>query len=482
MRGKRNWCRRLFPAAGLLTAGCCFLGMIPVSANSAQTEWEGSAQGGIVVSDSECPLIVENELLTFDIQEFPKTFYESLDEYLAYSGKVTAEYTFYNPSDYTVRATLAFPFGRAPDYGYIYDYDTGESCLDADVRLYSITADGQELDKKLRFTFQESGEAFDLDEELNKLEQGIVKDEFYRPDMPVTKYTYEFKGIDNETYNAAQAMAVIDDWSGRTKYFFGDTGGYSDLTEHVEVSVWAENGNEFTFYVIGDEPEVMPEWVIYADGTLEKEIAGEVVEKSAEKLTVEQLARSICGASEYVNSGDLYNAVIAMLNQSEQRCGVIMNDFYEAWLLESLMRWYEYEIVLEPGQRLVNRVEAPIYPAVSGTGEAAEYTYTYLLSPARTWKEFGSLDVEIDTPFHLTDSKPEGMEEREGGYSLALESLPEGELSFVLRSSDRTEAYISSLFPAAAAAVVTVTAAVGIGAAAILIVIRKQKKGKRDKK
>ena len=132
MRGKRNWCRRLFPAAGLLTAGCCFLGMIPVSANSAQTEWEGSAQGGIVVSDSECPLIVENELLTFDIQEFPKTFYESLDEYLAYSGKVTAEYTFYNPSDYTVRATLAFPFGRAPDYGYIYDYDTGESCLDAD--------------------------------------------------------------------------------------------------------------------------------------------------------------------------------------------------------------------------------------------------------------------------------------------------------------------------------------------------------------
>ena len=258
MRGKRNWKKRLLLSAGLLTAGCC-LGEMHVSANSAQTEWEGAAPGGIVVSDSECPLIVENELLTFDIQKFPETFYESLDEYLAYSGKVTAEYTFYNPSDYTVRATLAFPFGKAPDYGYIYDYDTGESCLDADASLYSITADGQELDKKLRFTFQESGEAFDLDEELNKLEQGIVKDEFYRPDMPVTKYTYEFKGIDNETYNAAQAMAVIDDWSGRTKYFFGDTGGYSDLTEHVEVSVWAENGHEFTFYVIGDEPEEMPE-------------------------------------------------------------------------------------------------------------------------------------------------------------------------------------------------------------------------------
>lgn len=481
MRGKRNWKKRLLLSAGLLTAGCC-LGEMHVSANSAQTEWEGAAPGGIVVSDSECPLIVENELLTFDIQKFPETFYESLDEYLAYSGKVTAEYTFYNPSDYTVRATLAFPFGKAPDYGYIYDYDTGESCLDADASLYSITADGQELDKKLRFTFQESGEAFDLDEELNKLEQGIVKDEFYRPDMPVTKYTYEFKGIDNETYNAAQAMAVIDDWSGRTKYFFGDTGGYSDLTEHVEVSVWAENGHEFTFYVIGDEPEEMPEWAIYADGTLEKEIDGVSVEKSAEKFTLEEFAQLICGTAESANSADLYNAVIAMLNQSEQRCGVIMNDFYEAWLLESLMRWYEYEIILEPGQRLVNRVEAPIYPAVSGTGESAEYTYTYLLSPASTWQEFGSLDVEIDTPFYLTDSEPGGMEEREGGYSLALESLPEGELVFSLRSSNRPETYISSLFPAAAAAAGTVAAAAVIGAAAILIAIRKQKKGQRDAK
>lgn len=481
MRGKRNWKKRLLLSAGLLTTGCC-LGEMHVSANSAQTEWEGAAPGGIVVSDSECPLIVENELLTFDIQKFPETFYESLDEYLAYSGKVTAEYTFYNPSDYTVRATLAFPFGKAPDYGYIYDYDTGESCLDADASLYSITADGQELDKKLRFTFQESGEAFDLDEELNKLEQGIVKDEFYRPDMPVTKYTYEFKGIDNETYNAAQAMAVIDDWSGRTKYFFGDTGGYSDLTEHVEVSVWAENGHEFTFYVIGDEPEEMPEWAIYADGTLEKEIDGVAVEKSAEKFTLEEFAQLICGTAESANSAALYNAVIAMLNQSEQRCGVIMNDFYEAWLLESLMRWYEYEIILEPGQRLVNRVEAPIYPAVSGTGESAEYTYTYLLSPASTWKEFGSLDVEIDTPFYLTDSEPGGMEEREGGYSLALESLPEGELVFSLRSSNRPETYISSLFPAAAAAAGTVAAAAVIGAAAILIAIRKQKKGQRDAK
>ena len=481
MRGKRNWKKRLLLSAGLLTTGCC-LGEMHVSANSAQTEWEGAAPGGIVVSDSECPLIVENELLTFDIQKFPETFYESLDEYLAYSGKVTAEYTFYNPSDYTVRATLAFPFGKAPDYGYIYDYDTGESCLDADASLYSITADGQELDKKLRFTFQESGEAFDLDEELNKLEQGIVKDEFYRPDMPVTKYTYEFKGIDNETYNAAQAMAVIDDWSGRTKYFFGDTGGYSDLTEYVEVSVWAENGHEFTFYVIGDEPEEMPEWAIYADGTLEKEIDGVAVEKSAEKFTLEEFAQLICGTAESANSADLYNAVIAMLNQSEQRCGVIMNDFYEVWLLESLMRWYEYEIVLEPGQRLVNRVEAPIYPAVSGTGESAEYTYTYLLSPASTWKEFGSLDVEIDTPFYLTDSEPGGMEEREGGYSLALESLPEGELVFSLRSSNRPETYISSLFPAAAAAAGTVAAAAVIGAAAILIAIRKQKKGQRDAK
>ena len=89
----------------------------PYYANSAQTHWTGVDATGAMVTDENSPIVVEKEVLTFDITEFPSNYYREMEEYLAYSGKVTAEYTFYNPSDYTVTATLLFPYGKTPDYG-----------------------------------------------------------------------------------------------------------------------------------------------------------------------------------------------------------------------------------------------------------------------------------------------------------------------------------------------------------------------------
>ena len=82
---------------------------VSVSANSAQTHWEGVDSAGAMVREDDSPIIVEKELLTFDIQAFPENYYRDLESYLAYSGKVTAEYSFYNPADYAVSATLLFP-------------------------------------------------------------------------------------------------------------------------------------------------------------------------------------------------------------------------------------------------------------------------------------------------------------------------------------------------------------------------------------
>ena len=81
----------------------------PTHANSAQRHWSGTDSTGALVKDKNCPLVVDKELLTFDVQEFPKNYYNSTEEFLAYTGKVTAEYTFRNPADYTVTATLVFP-------------------------------------------------------------------------------------------------------------------------------------------------------------------------------------------------------------------------------------------------------------------------------------------------------------------------------------------------------------------------------------
>lgn len=109
----------------LLLAGGCAQ---PAYANSAQRHWSGTDVTGAVVTGEDCPIVVERELLTFDVQEFPEQYYPDTDSFLAYTGKVTAEYTFRNPADYTVTATLVFPFGNPPHYGeYIYDQATGSA-------------------------------------------------------------------------------------------------------------------------------------------------------------------------------------------------------------------------------------------------------------------------------------------------------------------------------------------------------------------
>ena len=84
-------------------------------ANSAQTDWSGSSQTGAIVTGEECPLTVQKEILTFDIQNFPShddMQYNNEN----YTASVSANYYFYNPTDLDLTIELAFPFGNLPYY------------------------------------------------------------------------------------------------------------------------------------------------------------------------------------------------------------------------------------------------------------------------------------------------------------------------------------------------------------------------------
>ena len=143
---------------------------VPASANSAQSQWAGTTSTGAIVTDGNCPIVVENELLTFDIKEFPLQYYSEVDDFLDYSGKVTAEYSFYNPADYTVDATLVFPFGNVPDYGYIYDRETGEYIWNADTDNYEVTVNGEPVSKEIRHTLVSLDSKFELEKDMVKLD------------------------------------------------------------------------------------------------------------------------------------------------------------------------------------------------------------------------------------------------------------------------------------------------------------------------
>lgn len=350
----------------------------PVYANSAQAHWYGVDATGAIVMEENSPIEVEHELLTFDIQEFPQNYYHSQEEFLAYTGKVSAEYTFYNPSDYQVTMRLAFPFGNEAAYGDVYDPNNDVTYHNIDTNKYGITVDNQRIVPTLRYTFNSSWNSFNLEEDLPKLVDGFVEDDFYSPNLAVTKYTFEISGVDLEKYPAAN---VAFDYAGEqenTKIFFVNQCGYHSLKNGMgRISAWVSRGNELVVYVLGDDFDSFPTWSFYVNGGVEdyEKIEGTVSFVSKEVFTFEDMVFAIWNEEYGVSRNDWYNAMVAQMNYygGEFSFSMLEFDYKAEDLLSRLMRWYVYDITLKPHERVVNKVSAPIYPSIDATYEPPVY-------------------------------------------------------------------------------------------------------------
>lgn len=435
--------------------------IVPAYANSAQTHWRGVDSTGAMVVGENCPIEVTKEVLTFDISEFPDDYYHEREEYLAYKGKVTAEYTFYNPTDLTVTATLAFPFGKQPDYASIYDEESQSYITNVDTEKYDITVNGEAIEKNIRYTLK-SDLQFDLSKDLPKLSDSYITDDFYSPTMTVTKYTYIVGGankeglIDEETYHAA---SIAFDWNGgdgKTRIYFPEQNGFHTQKDgDGRLSRWADNGDIFSVYVIGQPLAAPLVWKCYEDGGVDDKevISGTVALTNTETMTLEDLALENWSEDTGVSKVDWYNAVITAFiegRDGNSKYNYVNMDHYGVNLsadrfMTSLMRWYEYEITIAPKESIVNTVTAPIYPAINMDYEPDIFSYTYLLSPASTWASFGELEIIINTPFYITENSLDEFTKTENGYTLKREGLPEGELEFTLCSSENPTKPIKTL-------------------------------------
>ena len=422
----------------LLLAGVM---LVPANANSAQSKWEGVDQSGAIIVDGDSPIVVEREVLTFDLQQVPQSYYREVEDFLAYTGKVTAEYTFYNPSDMTVTATLLFPFGCEAQYGIFYDESTRLDHVDAE--KYDILIDGEPIEKTLRHSLSFYGTQFDLETDLGLLSDSLVQDDFYSPDLTVTKYTFRVSGVDTEKYRAADVAFDVPQGMGSYRIYFPDQeGAHTQKNKEMRIGTSArKNGREFDLYVFGTPFSAMPEWKVYENGGVKdkEEIAGSVELVGTATMTFKEFALSNWREDSGVSQVDWYNATVAEVTDGRNhydRYPIAEAGRHASGFRGSLMRWYQYQIELAPGERAVNAVTAPLYPAIDLGYEPDVYTYTYLLSPARTWASFGALEIVINTPYFVTESSQEGFEKTETGYILKRDGLPDGELVFTLSESE----------------------------------------------
>lgn len=449
---------------------------ISSSANSAQTWWKGTDASGVIVTDSECPVVVKNEVLTFNIDKFPETYYKTEEEMLSYSASVTAQYTFYNPSDYDVTAKLLFPFGEKPMYFYeYYDSEKDEYIDFDDTEKYEITLNGESVEKKLRYTLN-SGK-FEISDALSKISDEFIKDDFYYPDMPVIRYSFIVSGVDTEKYHAANAAFDTDEEESEIRYYFVNQSGYhKQKNGKARLSTWAKNGDKITVYVMGDTSAEFPDWSFYKNGGVEdkEKIEGTVTLTDKYEMTFSELAFSEYKKESGISETDWYNAVTENFKRLKNMLGTenVLN------IEKDLLRWYEYEISIPSKTEVINTVNAPIYPEIDSNFSPAVYDYTYLLSPAKTWKEFGNLEIRINTPHFVVSSENFSFTETDGGYTLSLDGLPENELSFRLSTAEfpeKPDKHITDYLPIEIIIMLSVISGIIILIIAVTVIIKRKK-------
>lgn len=397
---------------------CILLALAPaVSANSGPTWWEGTTASGLTVTGELCPIVVDGEVLTFDIGELPLEYYHDESDFGDYSARVTAEYTLRNPTDADVTVALLFPFGVAPQYA-----PAGRTLP----RMYAVTADGQPVETVLRHSLS-WGDDFVMVEDSARLHDGFMVHEFYAPDMPVTKYVYRPEGVQWEDRDIIRAKVRLDSDPERTKYILDPANSYERKENFAQAGCALAAGETAQVYLIGEVLDGELSWTL-SDGGDPIEGTMELVD--AQRMTLKDFLLASRPQHSEVSEEDWYNASVQLLDRVERDYG-----YLDLGGIMELMCWYQYELTIPAGQTLVNTVTAPVYPDIHTGWNPPIHTYEYLLSPAKGWADFGSLDIRINTPYHMTQCNLEGFEQSGEGYRMALNGLPDQELTFVLSSS-----------------------------------------------
>jgi hypothetical protein len=139
-----------------------------------------------------------------------------------------------------------------------------------------------------------------------------------------------------------------------------------------------------------------------------------------EEMTFRDLAFANYKEEYGISEMDWYNAVMLGMESDSP----VLHNQYITLQAYDFLCWYTYELEFAPGERIVNSVTAPMIPGQNIKYNPQHFKYNYLISPAVTWADFGSLDIYINTPYYMVESNIDGFEKTEKGYEIHLDSLP----------------------------------------------------------
>lgn len=405
----------------------------PALANSAQKEWEGETSSGILISgDGDAPIVVDKEVLTFDIQ------HEVGPDYSADSkmNTVTAEYTFTNPTDNTYTVHAVFPF---MDGTYIYYDDDFD-----DTKYYDVKIDGASVDNAMRATYTADYYGFDLEKEISLIRNDYATADDWDLDATVYRYTVSIQmPVELQKADGYRKELYFNMAMQSGKILFSQTPDkvYSGIYQNYDSFHLYNSYASIEVYSIGQplDLEAVFENAFFVDRSDDYQnpdvyTGGEITVKSAENMLFSDLVYLDYDENGSISRMDWHNVVFDMwhdrdTNYDRHNVGLFDFDYRHT------RRWYDYEITFQPHQTVINTVKAPILPSIHQNYEPTKYVYSYLLSPASTWADFKDLTINVNTPFYILDLK-DGWQKTDSGYTAHYDTLPEfGTLEMTICSS-----------------------------------------------
>ena len=314
-----------------------------------------------------------------------------------------------------------FPYGLKPDYVN----------NDNQLPFIQIFVDGNPIEYQLRHTYSSNLSEFSLETHLNQLYDSMKTHEFYTPDLPVTEITVQVTEIDDETYPNARLNFTFDKDNKSMKVYSPDAGGTAVDDAQVSIRKAVQQNDQITLFIFGEYDSQLIQPVFYSNGGCTIIIDGKAEIISTETASLYDFIMARYPKQSDILEHDWYNAFLDM----------IINNTYEMMIDPyivsidgslSLLQWIDYSIEIDAESTLVNSVAVPIYPDINTSYESPVYSFTYLLSPAKSWRSFKNLNIEIHTELILNNSSLKGFEKTDFGYQYFTEALPDTELDFDL--------------------------------------------------
>jgi len=448
----------------------------PVYANSGSPWSEGVDSMGVRTLYTEGVLEVESENLTFNINNGPG----DLEEDELYDATVTAEYSFYNPTDETLTTTFVFPYGNKPS-GYRVENEKEI--------VNPVTVNGEAVKCEQRYVY---GNYYNFYELVEKIKDDYTETDFYKRDTSVYEYKITAAPRD-EAMNAdyLYLIAPVSADSSKTRFI-----ALSDDDDELQLYVSDDNSMETTLYLIGEDCDVSSlAWTgeRYVDsgkyGNYQTDIPVTVTVSEKTEMTLEEYFLSMRGEATEVSNMDWWNICIDAISVADNNLVISSGHTPKGEYLEyKCCSLYTYQYTAGPGERFINTVTAPLYPEINNRYDCGYYEYTYYLSPAKSWASFKNLTVNINTEMYLKSAYADesiDYEKTETGYTFSFETLPENELHFSLSTEENPTydnsygiAWVLLLLILALPFILILAAAIIIPI--VLIVLLKKKK-KNDK-